>query len=88
MKSFGKKSFGKYAVAAALACAAVAAGTAPAFAQCNCAPRGAYSFYNNYPNQWGPGPQAYYDYYNSAAPDYYNYAAPQGAYGISVGGWW
>jgi hypothetical protein len=80
------KSFKKQAVAAALAFAAVIAGSALAFAQDAGVLYGAHRVYGRHPNQAPPRARAYYNYgargayYGYAAPGaYYDYAAP-GAY--------
>jgi hypothetical protein len=77
------KSFKKHAVAAALASAAVIAGSAPAFAQ----DAGGLYDAHRVPNQVRPGVPDYYgyaaprDYYDYAAPpDYYDYVAPRDYY--------
>jgi hypothetical protein len=72
------KSFKKQAVAAALAFAAVVAGSAPAFTQYAGLPYGAHRVYGTHPYQVRPRARAYYDY---AAPGgYYGYVAPRAYY--------
>lgn len=83
------KSFKKQAVVAALAFAAVAIGSAPAFAQYAGLPYGAHRAYGPHPNQIPPQARGYYDYapgayYDYAPGAYYDYAAP--SYGNSAAG--
>lgn len=84
-------SFKKQALAAALAFAAVAAGSAPVLAQYAGLPYGAHRVYGTHPNRLPPRARAYNDYgapgafYDYAAPGtYYDYAAP--GYGYSAPG--
>ena len=88
----------KQALAAALAFAAVAAGSPPVFAQYAGLPYGAHRAYGTHPNQVAPRARPSYDYaapgafYDDAAPSYgnaapgayYDYAAP--GYGYSAPG--
>jgi hypothetical protein len=72
------KSFKRQAVAAALAFAAVVAGSAPAFAQDASLPYGAHRVYGSHPNQVPSRARAYYDY--GAPGAYYGFVAPRGYY--------
>lgn len=90
------RSFRQYTVAAALALATVAAGSAPAFAGGAGAPDSAYSVYYEHTAQAKPRPhtRAYYDYVaprhrrspaftqDPASTGYGEYSTP------AVGGWW